>query len=108
MRNPDLRLGSGDKGVENVKNHIFFESVNWDLIEKQLNKSPFKPKIKSDADPEYVDEEFKNMSPKDSPCESVGKEDSQLFSSLFNFYLEFSYDNELDLNKEFKKINILI
>ena len=99
MRNPDLRLGSGDKGVENVKNHIFFESVNWDLIEKQLNKSPFKPKIKSDADPEYVDEEFKNMSP---------KEDSQLFSSLFNFYLEFSYDNELDLNKEFKKINILI
>ena len=64
------------------------------------------PKLQSDADPKYVDEIFKNMSPRDSSGESIGKEENQLFSSILKFNLEFSYDHEQDLQKNMLKMNV--
>ncbi len=82
VRDPDKRLGSGPKGTENLKSHSFFATVNWSHIDKKLIKSPFKPRINSDHQPIYIDEEFKRMSPTDSnEGESVGKDENQLFSS---------------------------
>jgi len=55
-RNPKRRLGSN--GVDEVKNHPFFSSINWDDILNKRVTPEFKPKIKSDKDTSYFDEEF--------------------------------------------------
>jgi len=94
VRDPDMRLGSGNNGADNIKNHPFFDTVDWSLIDNKLIKSPFKPKLKSEEEPVYIDDEFKNMSPNDSNGgDSVGEE-NQLFSK-FSFNNEFCLDNHL-------------
>ena len=30
-RNPQNRLGHGEKGIENIKAHAFFKDINWEV-----------------------------------------------------------------------------
>jgi len=98
VRDPDKRLGA--KGTDEIKSHPFFDTVNWKYIDKKLIKSPFKPRLRGDAEPLYIDDDFKNMSPTDSCGESVEKDENHLFS-------QFSYDHEMNLEKELRKVAIL-
>ncbi|KAL6259297.1 hypothetical protein P5V15_009215 [Pogonomyrmex californicus] len=63
-RNPANRLGSG--GVEEIKSHIFFATIDWDALYKKEIRPPFKPAIRED-DAFYFDSEFTCKTPKDSP-----------------------------------------
>ncbi|CAL1689713.1 unnamed protein product [Lasius platythorax] len=63
-RNPANRLGSG--GVEEIKNHIFFATIDWDALYKKEIRPPFKPAVRED-DAFYFDSEFTCKTPKDSP-----------------------------------------
>lgn len=63
-RNPTNRLGSG--GVEEIKNHIFFATIDWDALYKKEIRPPFKPAVRED-DAFYFDNEFTCKTPKDSP-----------------------------------------
>lgn len=35
QRNPAKRLGSGKDGADEIKNHKFFEGINWKDVEKR-------------------------------------------------------------------------
>ncbi|EZA53780.1 hypothetical protein DMN91_011796 [Ooceraea biroi] len=63
-RNPTNRLGSG--GVEEIKNHIFFATIDWDALYRKDIRPPFKPAVRED-DAFYFDSEFTCKTPKDSP-----------------------------------------
>ncbi|CAL1689714.1 unnamed protein product [Lasius platythorax] len=65
-RNPANRLGSGKCGVEEIKNHIFFATIDWDALYKKEIRPPFKPAVRED-DAFYFDSEFTCKTPKDSP-----------------------------------------
>ncbi|KAI0979613.1 hypothetical protein GJ496_007362, partial [Pomphorhynchus laevis] len=39
-KNPDSRLGAGEKDVNEVKSHTFFHSINWSLLEAKKIKPP--------------------------------------------------------------------
>lgn len=63
-RNPANRLGSG--GVEEIKNHIFFATIDWNALYKKDIRPPFKPAVRDD-DTFYFDNEFTCKTPRDSP-----------------------------------------
>ena len=88
MKNPDIRLGR--QGSEQVMNHPWFQSINFDLLSKKKVEAPFKPMLGSAEDVSYFDKMFTNL-----PIASSSKEDHNLYSYSpdFSYYADFSYDN---------------
>lgn len=58
-RNPKHRLGATDD-AEELKRHVFFADIDWEILAKKLITPPFKPKLKSETDVSYFDPEFTN------------------------------------------------
>ncbi|KAG5931915.1 hypothetical protein E4U59_007823 [Claviceps monticola] len=56
-RNPKHRLGATDD-AEELKQHLFFADIDWNLLTKKLITPPFKPNLKSETDVSYFDPEF--------------------------------------------------
>ncbi|XP_071444255.1 ribosomal protein S6 kinase alpha-2 isoform X2 [Hetaerina americana] len=66
-RIPANRLGAGPNGIEEIKSHSFFATIDWDkLLQKEI-QPPFKPAVSKADDAFYFDSEFTSKSPKDSP-----------------------------------------
>ncbi|MBN3270684.1 PKN2 kinase, partial [Polyodon spathula] len=57
-RNPERRLGSGERDAEDVKKQPFFRTVDWDDLLSKKMKPPFIPSIKGQEDVSNFDEEF--------------------------------------------------
>jgi p90 ribosomal S6 kinase len=66
-RNPANRLGSGPHGIEELKKHAFFSTINWVKLLKREIQPPFKPAVVQTDDVFYFDKEFTSKTPKDSP-----------------------------------------
>jgi p90 ribosomal S6 kinase len=62
-RNPTNRLGAGPTGVEEIKTHTFFSSINWIKLEKKELSPPFQPTVHAD-EVYYFDTEFTSRTPK--------------------------------------------
>lgn len=60
-RNPKHRLGAqGD--ARQLKEHPFFQDVDWDLLRQKKIPPPFKPHLSSETDTSNFDPEFTNTS----------------------------------------------
>uniref|UniRef100_A0A3Q2QA33 Protein kinase C n=2 Tax=Fundulus heteroclitus TaxID=8078 RepID=A0A3Q2QA33_FUNHE len=59
-RDPSCRLGV----VDNIREHAFFNHINWEQLEKRQVKPPFKPKVKSPNDYSNFDREFLSEKPR--------------------------------------------
>ena len=73
---PELskRYGNLKNGVNDIKNHLFFRSMNWDKLLKQEIEAPFIPKIK-DNDLKYY-----NVYPdSDDNAESFNKDNDPFY-----------------------------
>lgn len=59
---PELRIGCREGGVLEIKQHPFFASIDWKLLERKGIDAPFKPNITNGAtDVSNFEEAFTNM-----------------------------------------------
>lgn len=66
-RNPCNRLGAGVDGVEEIKRHPFFVTIDWNKLYRKEIKPPFKPAVGRPEDTFHFDPEFTARTPTDSP-----------------------------------------
>jgi serine/threonine protein kinase len=57
-KNPLVRLGTSSR----VRDHPWFEDVNWDALLKMQYEAPFVPKLTSPTDVQHFSQEFTEMS----------------------------------------------
>ena len=56
--NPRKRLGYGEDGAQKIKEHRYFEGINWDDAWNKKLTPPFIPVLKSETDLSYFDKMF--------------------------------------------------
>ncbi|XP_030058120.1 ribosomal protein S6 kinase alpha-3 isoform X3 [Microcaecilia unicolor] len=78
-RNPANRLGAGPDGVEEIKRHPFFSTIDWNKLYRREIQPPFKPATGRPDDTFYFDPEFTAKTPKDSPGIPASANAHQLF-----------------------------
>ncbi|XP_066505963.1 ribosomal protein S6 kinase alpha-1 [Hoplias malabaricus] len=78
-RNPGNRLGAGTDGVEEIKRHSFFSTIDWNKLFRREMKPPFKPIRGRPDDTIYFDSEFTAKTPRDSPGVPPSANAHQLF-----------------------------
>lgn len=66
-RNPERRLGSGEKDAEEVKKQPFFRNVDWEALLQKKVPPPFVPTIGGKEDVSNFDEEFTTEPPTLTP-----------------------------------------
>ncbi|XP_060088143.1 serine/threonine-protein kinase N2 isoform X2 [Heteronotia binoei] len=62
-RNPERRLGAGEKDAEDVKKHHFFRLIDWTALLAKKVKPPFVPVIRGREDVSNFDDEFTSEAP---------------------------------------------
>ncbi|TKS87352.1 Ribosomal protein S6 kinase alpha-3 [Collichthys lucidus] len=78
-RNPANRLGAGPDGVEEIKRHHFFSTIDWNKLFRREIHPPFKPAAGRPDDTFYFDPEFTAKTPRDSPGVPPSANAHQLF-----------------------------
>lgn len=93
-RNPANRLGTN--GVDEIKNHAFFSSIDWNALYKKQVIPPFKPAVSQEDDAFYFDTEFTCKTPRDSPGLPPSANAHELFRG-FSFVAPGLLDDHLSL-----------
>uniref|UniRef100_A0A8C1B797 non-specific serine/threonine protein kinase n=2 Tax=Cyprinus carpio TaxID=7962 RepID=A0A8C1B797_CYPCA len=78
-RNAGNRLGAGPDGVEEIKRHSFFSTIDWNKLYRKEVTPPFKPVNQRPDDTIYFDLEFTAKTPRDSPGVPPSANAHQLF-----------------------------
>jgi p90 ribosomal S6 kinase len=79
-RSPKQRLGSGPKGVQEIKDHPFFATIDWICLFEREIPPPFKPAVDSNDDETmHFDDEFILKTPTDSPALPASAATHELF-----------------------------
>ena len=89
---PKERLGYNS--VDEIKNHPFFNGVDFDKVLKKEYKVPFRPKLQGEMDLKYFDINFTEDS-----MDSYEDEKKKKIINIENFD-GFSYCNEEEIKNE--------
>uniref|UniRef100_A0A8C5I555 Ribosomal protein S6 kinase n=1 Tax=Gouania willdenowi TaxID=441366 RepID=A0A8C5I555_GOUWI len=101
-RNPANRLGAGPDGVEEIKRHAFFSTIDWNKLYRRELQPPFKPAAGKPDDTFCFDPEFTAKTPKDSPGIPPSANAHQLFKGF-----SFVAPVPMDENKSSPLLSIL-
>uniref|UniRef100_A0A3Q4MFK5 non-specific serine/threonine protein kinase n=1 Tax=Neolamprologus brichardi TaxID=32507 RepID=A0A3Q4MFK5_NEOBR len=103
-RNPANRLGAGPDGVEEIKRHRFFASIDWNKLYKKEVRPPFKPTVGRPEDTFHFDPEFTSRTPTDSPGIPPSANTHQLFRGFSFVATNQTQESSVsDLSKHYLK-----
>uniref|UniRef100_A0A3Q3FIV4 protein kinase C n=2 Tax=Kryptolebias marmoratus TaxID=37003 RepID=A0A3Q3FIV4_KRYMA len=78
LKDPERRLGAGEEDAAAIKQHRYFQGMNWDALLAKKVKPPFQPVIKTPQDVSNFDEEFTCLepvlTPPRTPCELTAEQ----------------------------------
>ena len=97
VSNPKKRLGY--KSADEVKNHPFFQGIDFDKVLKKEYKPPFIPKLNDDTDLRYFDENYTQLKVENEKHDGKGNDEEE--KDEFNFE-GFSYQDQ-SINVDLKK-----
>ncbi|KAI4901941.1 hypothetical protein NFI96_021240 [Prochilodus magdalenae] len=86
-RNPERRLGAGERDAEEVKKHPFFRNVDWGALLAKKIQPPFVPTIKDREDVSNFDDEFTS----EAPILTPPREPRVLTANEQEFFTDFDY-----------------
>jgi serine/threonine protein kinase len=84
-KDPTERLGGGSGDAQEIKDHPWYSQVDWEILFDKKIIPPFKPKLDSDDDTKYIDNEFTEMVPFDSAADNKVLETGSLTWKNFSF-----------------------
>nr|XP_020478801.1 serine/threonine-protein kinase N1-like isoform X2 [Monopterus albus] len=90
-RNPERRLGSGEKDAEDVKKQPFFRGIDWEALLQRKVLPPFVPSIKGKEDVSNFDQEFTAEAPALTPP----REHRALSRKEQDYFKDFDYVSDL-------------
>uniref|UniRef100_A0A3Q2QJC5 protein kinase C n=1 Tax=Fundulus heteroclitus TaxID=8078 RepID=A0A3Q2QJC5_FUNHE len=90
-RNPERRLGSGEKDAEDVKKQPFFRGMDWDALLQRKMPPPFVPTIAGKEDVSNFDMEFTAEAPALTPP----RERRSLSRKEQDYFKDFDYVSDL-------------
>ena len=67
VRDPKHRLGSGERDADELKENVFFRSIDWEILSRGDVASPWAPAFTGSLDTSQFDQEFTSMMPIVSP-----------------------------------------
>jgi len=94
-KDPAKRLGTTSK----VRDHPWFEDVNWQALYEKKYEAPFVPRISNESDLQHFDPEFTEI-----PVNSMSMSGGTM--AQFKNYEDFTYDADKDKNKKGGEMNL--
>ena len=85
--NPKKRLGYGKDGAKNIKQHSYFEGINWEDAWERKLKPPLIPQLRGETDLSYFDKMFTDEKIEGSNVSEV----PSTITSQGNDYKGFTY-----------------
>ncbi|CAK8691669.1 unnamed protein product [Clavelina lepadiformis] len=58
QKKPEYRLGTGIRDFLDIKEHVFFSTINWDHLTSKKMPTPYNPNVTGPEDLRHVDPEF--------------------------------------------------
>ncbi|KAH8418193.1 hypothetical protein KR222_000147, partial [Zaprionus bogoriensis] len=69
-KNPKRRLGGNHRDASEIKDHPFFNGINWQELRGKRRKAPYKPTLNGEDDVQNFSHEFTDQSPEDPECDA--------------------------------------
>ena len=88
-KDPKKRLGSGPTDAEEIKEHPWFQNLDWDKVYKKEVRSPYIPHVEDPTDTSQFDSQFTTETP------AVSYEDPNMVSTeVQDAFVNFTCNNE--------------
>jgi len=100
VKDPRHRLGGGRNDAQDIMRHVFFASIDWDMLVQKKIPPPFKPQVLNETDTSNFDFEFTGESVELTPPDDDGPSEYNTITETAggvgeegeNAFATFSYD----------------
>lgn len=95
VKDPSRRLGGGRNDARDIMQHVFFASIDWDLLVQKKITPPFKPQVLNETDTSNFDFEFTGESVELTPPDDDGPSEYNTIAEgeeVEEPFATFSYD----------------